>query len=81
MKSPDHDRGAYDHVIGNRMRSGLALVAWPVHYGETGAMSFTVSRDGAVYDKDLGPDSEAAGGAMTRFDPDAGWRRIDVTRD
>jgi hypothetical protein len=27
--------GAYDYVIGNRMRSGFALVAWPIHYGET----------------------------------------------
>ena len=71
--------GAYDYVIGSLMRSGFALVAWPVHYGETGVMSFIVSHDGAVYEKDLGPGSEAAASAMTRFDPDASWRKVDVT--
>ena len=71
--------GAYDYMIGNRMRGGFALVAWPVRYGESGVMSFIVSHDGAVYEKDLGPGSEAAASAMTRFDPDASWHKVDVT--
>lgn len=70
--------GAYDYVIGNRMRGGFALVAWPIQYGETGVMSFIVSHDGKVYEKDLGAGSDAAARAMTRFDPDASWRKVDV---
>jgi hypothetical protein len=41
-------------------------------------MSFIVSHDGAVYEKDLGPGSKAAADAMTRFDPDASWHKVDV---
>ncbi len=41
--------GAYRYVIGGRMRSGFALIAWPVRYGETGLESFIVNHDGVVY--------------------------------
>jgi hypothetical protein len=60
------------------MRGGFALVAWPVKYGETGVMSFMVNHDGVVYEKNLGAGTDAAARAMTRFDPDAGWRKVDV---
>ena len=74
----DAPGGAYDYVIGGRMRSGFALVAWPMRYGETGVMSFMVSHDGKVYEKDLGPGSDAAARAMTRFNPDASWKKVAV---
>jgi len=74
----DAPGGAYDYVIGNRMRGGFALVAWPIQYGETGVMSFMVSHDGKVYERDLGPGSDAAARAMTRFNPDSSWRKVDV---
>jgi hypothetical protein len=70
--------GAYDYVIGGRMRAGFALVAWPIRYGDTGVMSFIVSHDGQVYEKDLGPNSEAVARAMTRFDPDSSWKKVAV---
>lgn len=66
--------GAYDYVIGGRMRAGFALVAWPIRYGDTGVMSFIVSHAGRVYEKDLGPNTDAVARAMTRFDPDSSWR-------
>ena len=74
----DAPGGAYDYVIGKRMRSGFALVAWPMRYGETGVMSFIVSHDGEVYEKDLGPGTDATAPAMTRFNPDASWRKVEV---
>jgi hypothetical protein len=67
--------GAYDYVIGGRMRGGFALVAWPVRYGDTGVMTFTVSHSGTLFEKDLGPDTEAIARAMSRFDPDPSWHR------
>ena len=51
------------------MRGGFALVAWPIHYGETGVMSFIVSHDGTVYEKDLGPGSDAAARAHDALQP------------
>ena len=74
----DAPGGAYDYVIGNRMRGGFALIAWPIQYGETGVMSFIVSHDGRVYEKDLGPGTDAAARAMARFDPDVSWHKVDV---
>jgi hypothetical protein len=74
-QGPNASGGARSYVIGKRMRSGFALVAWPVHYGETGVMTFIVNQDGVVHEKDLGPGSDAAARAMTRFDPDASWKK------
>jgi hypothetical protein len=71
----DAPGGAYDYVIGKRMRSGFAAVAWPVRYGDTGVMTFMVSHAGIVYEKDLGPNSAATASAMTRFNPDASWKK------
>jgi hypothetical protein len=65
--------GAYSYLIGDQMRSGFAVIAWPVEYGETGVMSFMVSHAGVVYEKDLGPDSASIAEAMLAFDPDADW--------
>ncbi|HEY2257595.1 MAG TPA: DUF2950 domain-containing protein [Variovorax sp.] len=77
-QGPNAPGGAYDYVIGKRMRGGFALIAWPVAYGETGVMSFMVSHDGVVYEKNLGAGTDAAARAMTRFNPDAGWRKVDL---
>jgi hypothetical protein len=69
--------GAYDYVARGRMIGGFAAVAWPVKYGETGVMTFMVSHDGVLYEKDLGPDTAARAAAMTRFDPDSGWQKAE----
>jgi hypothetical protein len=68
--------GAYDYMIKNRLVSGFAILAWPVRYGDTGVMSFMVSHDGKVYEKDLGANSAAAAKAITRFDPDKSWKAV-----
>jgi hypothetical protein len=68
--------GAYDYVAHRRLIGGFAVVAWPVKYGDTGVMTFLVSHDGVLYQKDLGPNAAARARAMTRFDPDATWQKI-----
>lgn len=73
----DAPSGAYDYLIKGRMVSGFALVAWPVKYGETGVMSFMLSHDGQLYEQDLGPNSASVASAMTRFNPDSSWKKID----
>jgi hypothetical protein len=69
--------GAYDYVARGRMIGGFAAVAWPAKYGETGVMTFMVSHDGVLYEKDLGPDTAARAAAMTRFDPDSSWQKAE----
>ena len=68
--------GAAQYVVGGEMTGGFALVAWPVHYGASGVMTFVVNRDGTPYQKDLGPETPAAVGRITRYDPDATWRPV-----
>ena len=72
----DAPGGAYDYVIGKRMRSGFAAIAWPARYGDTGVMSFMVSHDGIVYEKDLGPDTKSIAEATSTFNPDPSWKKV-----
>jgi Protein of unknown function (DUF2950) len=39
-------------------------------------MTFMVSHDGQVYEKDLGPGTDVIARAMTRFDPDSSWEKV-----
>jgi hypothetical protein len=68
--------GAYDYVVRGNMIGGFALVAYPAEYGASGVMTFIVSHDGIVYQKDLGPGTAAAVRALTLFDPDPSWSRF-----
>jgi hypothetical protein len=68
--------GAYNYLINGRMIAGFALVAYPAEYGNSGVMTFVVSHNGKVYEKDLGKGSTAIGAKMTAFDPGAGWKEV-----
>jgi len=54
------------------MTEGYALIAWPAKYDDTGVMTFIVSRDGAVYQKNLGPNAAAAARTITAYNPESG---------
>ncbi|MGE0660426.1 MAG: DUF2950 domain-containing protein [Reyranellaceae bacterium] len=71
--------GAHDYLVRGRMMGGFAILAWPVKYGETGIMSFVVSHDGVVYEKDLGANTQSAAAAIQSFDPDKSWAKADTT--
>jgi len=58
------------------MTEGYALIAWPAKYGDTGIMTFIVDRDRIVYQKDLGPGTDAAAKAITAYNPDASWQKV-----
>jgi hypothetical protein len=68
--------GAYSYVINGRMIAGFAMVAYPDVYGQSGVMTFIVSNNGKVFQKDLGKNSTQIGAAMTAFDPGAGWKAV-----
>lgn len=75
-QGPSAPGGAYNYVVGGRMRNGFALVAWPAKYGESGVMTFMVSHDGEIFEKDLGKDSDKLAKTMTAFDPDSSWQEV-----
>lgn len=68
--------GAYDYVINGRMIGGFAMVAYPDRYGQSGVMTFIVSHNGKVYEKNLGRNTESIGATMSAFDPAAGWKAV-----
>ena len=68
--------GAYSYVINGRMIAGFGMVAYPAEYGESGVMTFIVSHNGKIYEKDLGRNSAQVGAQMTTFNPGAGWNEV-----
>ena len=75
-QGPSAPGGAYDYMQGKAMTNGFALLAWPATYGETGVMTFAISHDGQVFEKDLGKDTPRLAGSITRFDPDSSWAEV-----
>lgn len=72
----DAPTGERDYVVRGRTIGGFAAVAWPAKYGNSGVMTFIVNHEGAVYERDLGPGTQAAASSMKRFNPGSGWTRV-----
>jgi hypothetical protein len=75
-QGPAAPGGAYNYLVRGQLVGGFALVAYPAQWRVSGVMSFIVSHDGVVYQKNLGPDTAAIAGAMTRFNPDSSWKKV-----
>ncbi len=56
---------------------GATLVAYPAEYRSTGVMTYVVNQDGAVYEKDLGPNTAQIAKRMTTYRPDSTWHPAD----
>jgi hypothetical protein len=65
--------GAKDYVVDGKMVGGFAFVAYPAEYGNSGIMTFIISHDGILLQKDLGKTTADIAAAMTKFDPDPSW--------
>ena len=76
-QGPSAPGGAYGYKLGDNMSRGFALIAWPAEYADSGVMSFMISHDGQVFEKDMGPDSALIALAMPRFDPDSSWHEVE----
>lgn len=63
--------GAYDYVINGNMIAGFGLVAFPAEHGNTGIMTFVVSHQGRIHQKDLGGATD-----LDTYDPDDSWTRV-----
>lgn len=69
--------GAYGYMLGDNMSRGFALIAWPADYGDSGVMSFMISHDGLVFEKDLGADGAQLATTLSLFDPDSSWHEVE----
>jgi hypothetical protein len=75
-QGPNAPLGEMDYMVHGAMIGGFALLAFPAQYKNTGVMSFMVSNDGVVYQKDLGPDTLKVAKTIDSFDPDASWTPV-----
>ena len=69
--------GAKSYIVNGKMTGGFAFVAYPAEYRSSGVMTFIVSQDGVVYQKDLGPKTGALAKAMKEFNPNSGWQKAE----
>ena len=65
--------GAKDYLVNGEMRGGFAMIAFPAEYGASGVVTFLVSRDGIVFQKDLGANTAKIAGEMKEYNPDKTW--------
>ncbi|MCU0222901.1 MAG: DUF2950 domain-containing protein [Acidobacteria bacterium] len=75
-QGPAAPLGEMDFMVNGAMIGGFALVAAPADYEVSGVMTFIVSHDGIVYQKDLGPKTAEAFKAMDRYNPDETWSPV-----
>ncbi len=66
-----------DYVVNGKMVGGFGLVAYPAEDGVSGIMTFTVNQLGIVFEKDLGPKTEEIAKAITKYDPDKTWNKME----
>ncbi len=69
--------GAKNYIVDGKMSAGFAFVAYPVDYRSSGVMTFIVSESGTIYEKDLGPKTTKLAQAMTAYDPDSTWHKVE----
>ena len=58
------------------MIAGFALIAWPADYDHSGIMTFMVSHQGKVYEKDFGPETAEIVAVLDECNPDESWSEV-----
>jgi len=72
--------GAKSYLVDDKLTGGVALLAFPAQYKVSGVMSFIVNQDGIVYQKDLGEKTDEVARAITEFNPDSTWKKVQESR-
>lgn len=63
-------------IIKDGENQGVALLAWPVEWGQTGVMSFMVNQNDQVWQANLGEETQSKAQAITAFSPDSAWQVV-----
>jgi len=70
--------GAKSYIVNGKMTGGFAFVAYPAEYRSSGVMTFLVSGDGVVYEKDLGKKTESIAKSLKEYNPDSRWKKTEA---
>jgi Protein of unknown function (DUF2950) len=69
------------YIVNGKMTKGFAFVAYPAEYRSSGVMTFIVSEDGVVYQKDLGKKTDVLAKAMKEYDANSSWQKAEEQRE
>jgi hypothetical protein len=69
--------GAKNYMVDGKMTGGFAFLAYPAEYRVSGVMTFIVGQDGIIYQKDLGSNTTSLAKAISVYDPDKTWGRVE----
>ncbi len=72
-QGPDAPGGKKSYLVDGKLKKGFAILAYPAKYGDLGIKSFMVSKNGIIFEKDLGEDTEKKALAITEYNPDDTW--------
>ena len=61
--------GIKNYLQDGKLTGGFAVLAWPATYRDSGIMTFVVSQDGVIHEKDLGENTVEAPTTITTYDP------------
>jgi len=76
-QGPHAPGGVKNYIVDGKMSAGFAFVAYPVDYRSSGVMTFIVDESGTIYERDLGPDTTKLAQAMTVYNPDSAWHKVE----
>ena len=76
-QGPHAPGGAKNYIVDGTMSRGFAFVAYPVEHRSSGVMTFIVDESGTIFEKDLGSNTTKLAQAMTVYDPDSSWHRVE----
>ena len=65
--------GAKSYLVNGKLTGGFAIIASPVKYHDSGIMTFIMSQEGTVYQKDLGTSTADTAAAIKEYNPSGGW--------
>jgi len=68
--------GAKNYIVDGKMTGGFAFIAFPAQYKSSGVMTFIVSGDGTVYEKDLGTQTSITR-SIRSYNPDSSWKKVE----
>jgi Protein of unknown function (DUF2950) len=77
----DGPGGAKNYIANGKMSEGFAFVAYPAEYRSSGVMTFIVSTDGVVYQKDLGKKTDVLAKAMKEYNPNSSWEKAEEQQE
>jgi len=77
----DAPGGMKSYLVNGKMTDGFAFVAYPAEYRSSGVMTFVVSADGTVYEKDLGTKTAVLAKAMKEYNPDSSWQKAEEQQE